>query len=59
MADQQTVLVTGGASGIGLAIVKAVLAEGWRAFVADVNQTSLDRSRDALGEAGGKYGSPR
>jgi NAD(P)-dependent dehydrogenase (short-subunit alcohol dehydrogenase family) len=54
MADQQTVLVTGGASGIGLAIVKAVLAEGWRAFVADVNQTSLDRSRDALGEAGGK-----
>jgi NAD(P)-dependent dehydrogenase (short-subunit alcohol dehydrogenase family) len=54
MADQQTVLVTGGASGIGLAIVKAVLAEGWRAVVADVNQTSLDQSRKALGEAGGK-----
>jgi NAD(P)-dependent dehydrogenase (short-subunit alcohol dehydrogenase family) len=54
MADQQTVLVTGGASGIGLATVKAVLAEGWRAFVADVNQTSLDRSREALKKAGGK-----
>lgn len=54
MADQQTVFVTGGASGIGLAIVKAVLAEGWRAVVADLDQTNLDRSRDALGEAGGR-----
>jgi NAD(P)-dependent dehydrogenase (short-subunit alcohol dehydrogenase family) len=54
MADQQTVLVTGGASGIGLAVVEAVLAEGWQALVADVNQVNLDRSREALEEAGGK-----
>jgi len=54
MADQQTVLVTGGASGIGLAIAKAVLAEGWRVVVADLNQTSLDRSREAFRKAGGK-----
>ena len=37
MSQQQTVLVTGGASGIGFAIVKAVLAEGWRAVVADLD----------------------
>ena len=34
---RQIVLVTGGASGIGLAIVEAVLAEGWRAVVADLD----------------------
>src|ERR687895_2596715 len=50
MTDQQTVLVTGGASGIGLAIVEAVLTEGWRAIVADLDRGNLDRCRDALGE---------
>src|SRR5215213_6355235 len=45
---QQTVLVTGGASGIGLAVVEAVLAEGWRAVVADLDPGSLDRCRDFL-----------
>jgi NAD(P)-dependent dehydrogenase (short-subunit alcohol dehydrogenase family) len=48
MAQQQTVLVTGGASGIGLAVVEAVLAEGWRAIVADLEQKNLDRCRDVL-----------
>jgi NAD(P)-dependent dehydrogenase (short-subunit alcohol dehydrogenase family) len=37
MTTPKTVLVTGGASGIGLAIVNAVLAQGWRAVVADIN----------------------
>ncbi len=50
MNDQQTVFVTGGASGIGLAIVEAVLAEGWRAIIADLDQRNLERCRDALGE---------
>jgi len=48
MAQQQTVLVTGGASGIGLATVEAILAEGWRAIVADLDQKNLDRCRDIL-----------
>ncbi|WP_262271169.1 SDR family NAD(P)-dependent oxidoreductase [Microvirga yunnanensis] len=51
MAQPQTVLVTGGASGIGLAVVEAILAEGWRAIVADLEQKSLDRCREALSPA--------
>jgi NAD(P)-dependent dehydrogenase (short-subunit alcohol dehydrogenase family) len=54
MSDRKTVLVTGGASGIGLAIVEAVLAEGWRAIVADLDQKNLDRCRDALGAPDGQ-----
>ena len=53
MSGQETVLVTGGASGIGLAIVEAVLAQGWRAVVADLDQANLDRCRDTLGESEG------
>ncbi len=34
-----TVLVTGGASGIGLACVRRFLAEGWRVAVADLRST--------------------
>lgn len=48
MAQQQTVLVTGGASGIGLSVVEAILAEGWRAIVADLDQKNLDRCREVL-----------
>lgn len=48
--NEQTVLVTGGASGIGLAIVEAVLAEGWRAIIADLDQRNLEGCRDALGQ---------
>ncbi|MEE1612183.1 SDR family NAD(P)-dependent oxidoreductase [Microvirga sp. CF3016] len=48
MAQQQTVLVTGGASGIGLAVVEAILAEGWRAIVADLDHKNLDRCREVL-----------
>jgi NAD(P)-dependent dehydrogenase (short-subunit alcohol dehydrogenase family) len=49
MNQEQTVLVTGGASGIGLAVVEAILAEGWRVVVADLDQESLSRCRDSLG----------
>lgn len=50
MSTPQTVIVTGGASGIGFAIAEAVLAEGWRAVVADRDQKNLDHAREALGE---------
>ena len=43
------VLVTGGASGIGLAIAEAVLAEGWRAVIADRDERGLAAARERLG----------
>ncbi len=36
MTDRGSVLVTGGASGIGLALVEELLKEGWRVVAADV-----------------------
>ncbi|HMO27816.1 SDR family NAD(P)-dependent oxidoreductase [Enterovirga sp.] len=48
MTQAQTILVTGGASGIGFAIVEAILAEGWRVIVSDFDEKNLERSRDAL-----------
>ena len=48
MSRQETVFVTGGASGIGLAIVEAVLEKGWRAVVVDRDEQSLDRCKAAL-----------
>jgi NAD(P)-dependent dehydrogenase (short-subunit alcohol dehydrogenase family) len=53
MSAQETVLVTGGASGIGFAVVEAVLARGWRAIVADRDEASLDRCRTALAPGDG------
>ncbi len=50
MTAQPTILVTGGASGIGFAIVQAVLAEGWRAVVADIDAHNLDATRKRLGD---------
>jgi NAD(P)-dependent dehydrogenase (short-subunit alcohol dehydrogenase family) len=44
-----TVFVTGGASGIGFAIVRTLLDEGWRVIVADLVQGSLDQARQHLG----------
>ncbi len=46
---QPTILVTGGASGIGLAVVEAVLNAGWRAVVADIDARNLASARQALG----------
>ncbi|MET0428313.1 MAG: SDR family NAD(P)-dependent oxidoreductase [Microvirga sp.] len=54
MSLKQTVLVTGGASGIGRAIVDAVLAEGWNVVVADLDNANLERCRDELGSFAGR-----
>src|SRR4051812_43938471 len=51
---QQTVLIMGGASGIGFAIAEAVLAEGWRVVIADVVDGNLDAARAQLGCFGGR-----
>lgn len=50
MSAAPAVLVTGGASGIGFAVLEAVLAEGWRAIAADVSEHNLALARDKLGD---------
>lgn len=41
-----TAFVTGAASGIGLAVARLLLQEGWNVVVADANQAALDALRD-------------
>ncbi|MBY0611526.1 MAG: SDR family oxidoreductase [Beijerinckiaceae bacterium] len=48
----QTVLVTGGASGIGLAVAERVLNEGGRVAIVDREPESIARTRNHLDHAG-------
>src|SRR6202171_5751550 len=48
MADRGVAIVTGGASGIGLAIAKALLGEGWKLILADLAQDPLEAARAEL-----------
>lgn len=50
--EKGTVLVTGGASGIGLAVVEAALAEGWRVAAIDLPGPSLERLATRLDNNG-------
>ncbi|MGO4446872.1 SDR family NAD(P)-dependent oxidoreductase [Mycobacterium sp. 2YAF39] len=45
--NDKVVVVTGGASGIGLALAKAVTGHGARVVIADVEQAALDAARDS------------
>lgn len=47
-------VVTGGASGIGKALVRALLAEGARVVVGDVEEKALNAAVAELGETGGE-----
>lgn len=49
MESERVVAVTGGGSGIGLAVAGAALAEGWRVAVADRDAAALARAEAALG----------
>ncbi|TCT03996.1 SDR family NAD(P)-dependent oxidoreductase [Aquabacter spiritensis] len=48
MPDHGSVLVTGGASGIGLALVEDLLKAGWRVVAADVSEANLAATQAAL-----------
>lgn len=48
LLDGKTIIVTGGAGGIGRAIVEAVVREGGRAAIADLPETEADVSRSLL-----------
>ncbi|MFG1349966.1 SDR family NAD(P)-dependent oxidoreductase [Xanthobacter autotrophicus] len=49
--DQKVALVTGAARGIGLAVAKKFLAEGWRVALLDIQGALLEEAVASLGEA--------
>ena len=47
---QRVILVTGGAQGLGAAVVRQMAARGWTVAVADVNETGAKETAGACGE---------
>ncbi|GGF80990.1 oxidoreductase [Azorhizobium oxalatiphilum] len=52
--DKGSVIVTGGASGIGLALVEGLLADGWTVAAADVVPASIESAKARLAGHGDK-----
>src|SRR3954447_20533682 len=48
----RTAVITGGASGIGLALARALADAGTRVFIADVDEGALDRAAAELTASG-------
>src|SRR6266478_4758395 len=48
MTDRGVAIVTGGASGIGLATARALLADGWKVMIADLTPAGLEAARTEL-----------
>lgn len=52
----KTAFVTGGASGIGLALARAFLGVGMKVAIADIEQSALERAVDELSRSGNVLG---
>ncbi len=52
--EGRVAVVTGGASGIGLALAKRWIAEGMRVVIADLRRDALDAAVRELEAAGGE-----
>jgi NAD(P)-dependent dehydrogenase (short-subunit alcohol dehydrogenase family) len=50
LSSQNTAVITGGASGIGLALTKKCVGHGMRVLVADWDEKNLDAVKSALGD---------
>ena len=50
LGEHEVVLVTGGASGLGAATVRAAVAEGASALIVDLPSSSASELTDELGE---------
>lgn len=49
-SSQNTAVITGGASGIGLALTKKCVGHGMRVLLADWDEKNLDAAKSALGD---------
>ncbi|PKM21926.1 MAG: short chain dehydrogenase [Gammaproteobacteria bacterium HGW-Gammaproteobacteria-14] len=52
MADHKTILITGGASGLGLALAREAGAHGYRVAIADIHEQRGEEARQGLAEQG-------
>lgn len=50
-ASQNTAVITGGASGIGLALAKKCVGHGMRVLVADWDEKNLEAAKSVLGDS--------
>ena len=50
----KTIIITGGAGGLGAAIAGTVIAQGGRVGILDTNQTAIDSLVEKLTAQGGK-----
>ena len=50
-SPQKVALVTGAARGIGLAVAKRFLAEGWRVALLDIERELLERRGGGAGQS--------